>query len=475
MGKRIFLIHPTFESRAEHTLVCRRGYGSAIPLGVAYVAASLRGRGHFVAVYDFQVEETDLWAEIETFKPDIFGISVTTPTANASAALAKALKEKYPAIPVMAGGPHPTILKGDLFAECEAYDYLVIGEGEQTCPELLDAIEGRTRLSEVKGIAYREGSKVLETPPRPFLENMDDLPGLPVELFKYRRYRPTPGTFIYLPNLAFLSSRGCPYHCVFCNKNMFGDTLRCMSAKRMVDEILELKERFNIREINFYDDTFTVRQSRVFEICELLIARKTPIRWKCNSRVNTVTREMLFAMKRAGCFSISFGVESGDERVLRKIDKRITLEQARNAFRWSREAGISRSAFFMLNLPGDTRESVERTLRFSREIRPDFVSFELTKPLPGTGIARALEDEQNVRLREELWKDYNNCVVSNLVFYTQNDLTEEYLRDAFKRAVRGFYLQPSFILGRLKALRSLDQLKSYADAFMNILTAKTGR
>ncbi|MFH0986180.1 MAG: radical SAM protein [Candidatus Omnitrophota bacterium] len=473
--KKILLIHPTFESSAQHTLVCRKGYGTAIPLGIAYVAANLIGKGHDVRIYDFQVEETDLWDVIEEFKPDVFGLSVMTPTANASAGLAAALKARYPGIPVIAGGPHPTILKGAIFSESPSYDYLVIGEGEVTCHELLDAMDGLRPLRDVKGLCFRSEGRVVETEPRPFLQDMDTLSRLPVELFHYERYMPTPGTFIYLPSLAFLSSRGCPFNCVFCNKNMFGNTLRYMSAARLVDEIAELKERFGFREINFYDDTFTVDNTRVSEICRLLISRKINIKWKCNSRVNTVTREMLFEMKQAGCFSISFGVESGDEEVLKKIRKGITLEQVRNAFRWSKEAGITRSAFFMLNLPGDTRASIEKTLQFSREIRPDFVSFELTKPLPGTAIAEALKNETHVHIREELWNDYNNCAVSNMVFFTQNDLTEEYLQDAFKRAVRGFYLNPVFIWGRLTALRSFGQFKSYARAFMNILTAKVGK
>lgn len=469
----ILLIHPTYDASACHTLVYRKGYGTAIPLGLGYVAARLIKAGHRVRIFDFQVENSDLFGLIDSFKPDILGLSVTTPTAKASARLAGQLRERNPGLPIMTGGPHATTLKTAMFAESPAYDYLIVGEGEQTTPELLDALNGGRSLESVLGLCFRRGDEIVENGPRPYLSDLDDLPRLPVELFHYERYVPTPGTFIHLPNIAFLSTRGCPFHCVFCNKSMFGNTLRQMSAARMVDEIEQMRSRFRIREINFFDDTFTVNRNRVFEFCELLRERRVDVRWKCNSRVNTVTREMLFAMKKAGCFSISFGVESGDDGVLKRIRKGITTDQARDAFRWSREAGILRAAFFMLNLPGDTRKTVEKTLAFSLEIDPEFVSFELLKPLPGTFIREALEGEPNLSIREDLWNDWDQCTVANRVFFTQNDLTEEYLQDAFNRAVKGFYLKPGYVARALLRIRSWAQFKSYAAAAMNILRAKT--
>jgi anaerobic magnesium-protoporphyrin IX monomethyl ester cyclase len=472
MNVKVFLIHPTFDTNASHTLVYRKGYGTAIPLGLAYIAASLSGAGYQVRVYDFQVERNSVHAEVETFRPDVIGISVTTPAAGIAAGLAGQLKEKYPNLPIIAGGPHPSILKEKTFQETSNYDYLVVGEGEATILELLQAICGDRPLREVRGICYRDGAQVIQTPPREFMPDLDRLPRLPVELFKFRRYIPTPGTFIHLPSVAFLTSRGCPFHCVFCNKSMFGDTIRQMSARRIVDEIVELKERCCVREFNFYDDTFTVDRHRVLEFCDLLRSRKVDIKWKCNSRVNTVTRDMLMAMRQAGCFSISFGVESGDDRILKKIRKSITTAEVRDAFRWSKEAGISRAAFFMLNLPGDTRETVEKTIRFSREIRPDFISFELTKPLPGSAIREALAGEANLRINEALWQDWDSCSISNKVFFTQNDLTEEYLMDAFMRAVKPFYFSPIYIASRLARIRSWAQFRSYAAAALNIFLAR---
>ena len=146
----------------------------------------------------------------------------------------------------------------------------------------------------------------------------------------------------------------------------------------------------------------------------------------------------------------------------------------RDAFKWSREAGILRAAFFMINLPGDTCKTVEKTIRFSRELDPDFVSFELLKPLPGTKIRQALEGEPNLLIREDLWNDWDECTVSNRVFFTQNDLTEEYLQDAFNRAVKGFYLNPRYVLRALTRIRSWPQFKSYAVAGVNILRARVG-
>lgn len=473
--RKIFLVHPTYDSNPEHTLVYRKGYGSAIPLGLAYVAAYLIERGHRVKIYDFQVEDTDFFAELSSFDPDVVGISVTTPTANASARLAGQIRERRPGTPIIAGGPHATTLRERMLEESAAYDYLVVGEGETTTFELVEALGGARPVEEIPGVCLRMDGTSRFTGERPFLDDLDGLPRLPVELFHFKRYVPTPGTFVRLPNVAFLSTRGCPFHCVFCNKSMFGNTLRQMSARRMVEEILHLKARFGVREINFFDDTFTVDKARVFEFCRLLTESGANVGWKCNSRVNTVTREMLFAMKKAGCFSISFGVESGDDAILKNIRKGITTAQVRDAFRWSREAGILRAAFFMINLPGDTRETVEKTIAFSREIDPDFVSFELLKPLPGTRIREALEGMPNLRIDEGLWNDWDSCTVANKVFFTQNDLTRDYLEDAFERAVKRFYLRPAYVWRAVRRLRSFAQFKSYAAAALNILSAKVSK
>ncbi len=472
MDKKVLLIHPVLESNANHTLVYRKGYGTAIPLGLAYIGAELIKNNYAVKVFDFQVATTNLYHEIETFNPDIIGISVCTPASKISFKLAGDLKHKYPDIPIIAGGPHITTLKKDIFLSTEHIDFLVIGEGEETIVELINEIFGGQRYHTVQGICYKSNSEILENKARNFLVDIDKLPLLPLELFDYSKYVPTPGTFVHLPNVAFLSTRGCPYSCIFCNKSMFGSTLRQMSADRIIDEIIYLKDKYAIREINFYDDTFTVNKARVFEFCEKLIQRNVSIKWKCNSRVNTVTKEMLHLMKKAGCFSISFGVESGDDRILKKIKKGINTDQVRQAFKWSREAGISRSAFFMLNLPGDTIQSTEKTIKFSREIKPDFVSFELTKPLPGTAIRETLKNEKNVRIFEELWNDWESCTISNKVFFTQNDLTKDYLIDAFNRAVKSFYITPQFLIKSFFKIRSLKQFQSYFFAALNICFAK---
>jgi len=475
MGKKIILVHPIFGSNQSHTLVYRKGYGTAIPLGLAYIAAALRDQGHHVMVYDFQVTRGDFFQFIRNFQPDVFGISVTTPTAKTAGFLAGEIKKKYPGRPIIVGGPHISIVKDKAFTEAEGYDYLVCGEGEKTIVELMDVVSGERSPGQVKGICYRESGRIFETEARGFIEDLDQLPHLPIELFNYRKYVPTPGTFIHLPSIAFLSSRGCPFNCAFCNKDMFGNTVRQMSARRMVDEIIEIKRKYHVREINFYDDTFTLSKKRVFEFCDLLRSRNVDIKWKCDSRVDTITREMIFEMKKAGCFSISFGVESGDNRILKKIGKGITTEQVKNVFNWSREEGIFRTAFFMINLPGDTRESIEKTIRFSREIEPDYVSFELTKPLPGTKIREALSGEANLNIKDELWKDWDSCTVSNKVFYTQNDLTEAYLEDAFKRAIKHFYITPRYLMKSIIRLRSWAQFKSYVAAALNILMAKVVR
>jgi len=236
----------------------------------------------------------------------------------------------------------------------------------------------------------------------------------------------------------------------------------------MADEIERMVKDFGVKEINFYDETFTINQKRIYSFCEEIIKRKIKIGFKCGTRVDCVSKDLFKIMKQAGCFIVSLGVESGDENVLKKTNKGITLDQAVKAFQWAKEAKIWCNAYFMLNNPGDTKKTIKKTIEFSRKLKPDFINFEIVRPTLGTKLLEALKQEKNVTINYEAFNNPNIVSISYPICYLQNDLTEEFIIKAHKKAWRGFYLNPINMTKMMFRIRTLPQLKSYFNAGYNI-------
>jgi len=436
----------------------------SIPLGIGYLASVLEREKHDVHVFDFQLRnatEEQLISKIESEDFDLFGISAATPAAYHAYDTARLLKERCPDVPVVLGGPHVSAVKENIFKECRHVDILVFGEGDDTIVDIVKAISVKSDLRTIAGISYIDKGMPVTTSRRAYVKDLDNIPFPAYHLFDVDRYKnnPFPGQFFRLPMLNIITSRGCPFKCIFCDRGSMGEAFRSRSAANIVAEIGFLVERYGVKEIRFHDDNFMVDRKRVHEFCELLLKKKLDIVWRCSARVDLVDKETLSLMRRAGFVSISFGIESGSEKILKSIKKGITKEQVRNALRSCKELGIETKAFFMMNLPGETIEDVEETLKFGRELPLDWASYQIAFPIPGTELRETVR-KNNYTIDYSKWDNWG-VQMSNEIYYEQDGLPAEYLRKAMKRAWRGFYLRPRIIFNFLKRIRDLQTLKSY--------------
>lgn len=359
------------------------------PLGLGYLASvllrdeALQAR---VRIMDFGLlphlsAEEAVDRIMEHGAPDIVGLSCLTNNFKASLELTGVLKETNPGIRVVLGGAHPSV-DPKAAAACPGVDAVVYGEGEATFLELVRRAARGDWAEGLEGTACRCDDEIVVHPPRALIEDLDALPtparGL-MELEKYGLRADDGG-----PVFTLITSRGCPYECTYCYKGVFGRKYRTRSASSVLEEIDELKTDYGARHLYFGDDIFMLHAERVGEICEGLLGDE--LSWSCLARVDSVTPDLLALMKRAGCTQIHYGIESGVPEILKRIRKKIDLEAVERAVQWTREAGIRSKGYFMAGLPGDTEQSLARTLRFAKRLELDEVMFSLATPFPGTAL-----------------------------------------------------------------------------------------
>jgi radical SAM superfamily enzyme YgiQ (UPF0313 family) len=344
-------------------------FTSLLPVGLGYINALLREAGHRSKVTNFsRYSWRAIRGLITAAPPGILGVSQFTHNRYDSLKLAKLVKEINPSCFVVFGGPHATHRFREILALYDAVDAVVLGEGEQTFLELASlAVGGRMdALGSVRGLALRRAGDVVKTPPR---EPWSDLDGLP---FPSCCLGDAVGVDLHRQLEFIITSRGCPASCRFCASPRFwGTAVRFRSPRSIIDEIRSIKDRYGLIYFSIRDDTFTADRERVLEFCRLVHEEKLYILWNCQSRVNAVDEEVLFAMKRAGCECVQFGVESGSVRVLRVLGKGITLEQVRKAAALTRRAGINLSLYLMTGVPGETDADVQETISLLDSVRPN--------------------------------------------------------------------------------------------------------
>jgi len=448
------------------------------PLGLAYLAASIKKYStHSVEIIDAEVSQynnEDLINQINKLRPEAIGISILTPNYTKAIETINAIKESIENVKIIVGGPHVTIFPKETLEKNEKIDYGVIGEGEITIVELLNAIESKKNVNKVEGIVYRIKKSIKLTSPRQYIRNIDDIPKPARELLDMNKYKPAPTYYKRLPSYIILTTRGCPYRCSYCSK-VFGSVYRFHSVERILEEINELITRYNTKEIIFRDDTFTVNKKIVTNLCNELINKgiNKKIKWTCMTRVNLVDEEILQLMKRAGCWSIHYGIESGSQRLLDLIQKDITIEQIKNTVKWTKSAGIEVKAFFMIGLPTETKEETLQTLKFMKELDVDWVQVTITVPYPGTKLFEIAKSDGT--LKSTNWEDYQTWAgwSNKELVYTPKGRNAEELKELQRKAMREFYLRPKFIINQLKNLKSLDNLKMYLHGAYALINSKT--
>lgn len=429
------------------------------PLGLMYMGAILKKNGHSVRLLDIDIEninEESFKNVLTNFNPGAVGITCTTPTFTDGlkwGALSKKLKN---GVTVVFGGVHPSMMP-DAVIKNDAVDVVVTGEGEETAGELFDELsKPEPRLAAIKGIYFKSGGKIITTPARPFINDLDTIP------FPDRTLLKNPASYlppdaVYLPVASIMTSRGCPGKCTFCcTKNIFSERFRARSVQNMVREIEGLVRNENIKEIHIIDDVFTLNKKRTLEFCDQIrkAGLNVHIQLINGLRADFVDKEILEALKSIGVKTVGYGVETGNKEVLKNIRKNIPFDITRKAFRLSKELGFETWAFLIFGLPGESESTIKETIKFTKELNPDFAKFLILKPYPGSEIYRELDNNHLI-----LSYDYDDYGVYTKPIHRLPGLDPERMIYWQKKALREFYLRPGKIFAYLKRIRSWAQFK----------------
>lgn len=420
------------------------GGGSSSPsLGILMLAAVARQNGYNSYAIDasaLNLSEQELLRQVTSINPEVVCISATTLAISNANAIALQIKQLLPTVTIIVGGPHCTAVPMETMKRFSALDIAVVGEGEITIIELLDALCAGNSCDSIVGIVYRDGTRLINTGRRPLICNLDTLPFPAWDLLAGfpERYVPAPFKVLNLPAATLVTSRGCPNTCIFCDRSVFGSSCHAFSAEYIISQIIDLHQRYGIREFSFEDDTFITFKGRLRDICERLIALNLNISWTCLGRVNHVSADNLELMRRAGCWQISFGIESGSQEILNRVNKGITLDEIRHAVRLSREAGIKTKGFFILGHPGESKETLRMTLALALELQLNDISVSLMTPFPGSELHDRVHEFGTFN------DDWENMNLLNAVF-VPHGLTRKDLEAAQKELLRCFYLRPHIV------------------------------
>lgn len=453
MMKNVTLVNAPYYLRGRTSFKYIEGY--TIPLGIMSIAAVIQ-RDHpdvDIRIIDgmaINLPPGDLLNAILKESPEIVGIRSFTYNINDALLLAKWIKIRNPDIKIAIGGVHATQLPLEVIRN-SAVDLVFRGESEYA---FRDFIAGKP-YRDIDGLVYKNPDGTIKMNPNMgLIDDLDDLPMPAYDLVDMKKYFPVAGQCHRFPASTVIASRGCPGRCIFCSSSVSGKKIRKRSAENIFKEMLFLMEHYGVKEIVFGDDVFTSDKERVFELCRLIKQNNVDILWDCSTRVQFVNEEMLNAMKGAGCSEISFGVESGDEYILKAIKKGQTLSQVIDKVNMVKKAGLESKCSFILGFPQDTMETMQKTIDFAIELDPHIVSFYIACPYPGTVMYDWAAENDNLLTKN--WSYYDQ---SHHIMKIPNAASEQ-IDSMFKKAYASFYHRPRFILKRLRMIRSLYDLKN---------------
>ena len=455
--KIIFVNPPTKNLiTANIPMVVEDFKGALPPLGILYVASYLKKyTDHEIKILDLELEpksEEELEDYLLREKPRVIGITLISFLMIDVINLVDLIRRFLPEVKIIAGGPHANIYPVETLKGLNI-DYVVLGEGELPCFDLINNLNDREKLKTIKGLVFKDGAEIINTGPRELIQNLDLLPFPARELTDYKKYYST--LALANPTTTMFTSRGCPYRCVFCDRPHLGKIFRARSAKNVVDE-MEAIIKLGIKEVFIYDDTFTIDYQRVVDICQELLKKNLKIHWDVRARVNTVDEELLKLMKKAGCSRIHYGIESGVDRVLNNLRKGITVEMVRRAFKMTRKAGIETAAYFMVGCPGETLADIKQSIKLAKELKPAYVLFSVLTLYPATDVyALALK---NGLVKKDVWQEF--ALKPSADFKPplwEENFNREQLIKILSRAYRSFYLRPSYIFKRIIKLKSFGE------------------
>lgn len=448
----------------------KRGAGNNnFNYGLASIAAYLREHGHQTEILDPQFLEGPeaVKAHVRRGEYTVVGITSYTPTILDAFETARLCREAAPNATLVLGGPHATSFPAETLQQCAEIDLVVAREGEETMVEIVRHLEGCGKpLGEILGLTYRDdGGEVHTNPPRPFLD-VNRLPMPAYDLFPLNKYVLQPTVYKRLPTVTTMVSRGCPFTCSFCHAfEVLGRKTRYRRVDLVLQELEYLMSEFGARGFMFHDSTFTLREGWVEEFCDEILRRSLDFTWMCLTRADRVTPRLLALMRRAGCFGVSFGVESANQKSLDLLHKGMTVQQNRDAIHGALGAGLYVTATYMLGLPGETKDDVLNTVHFAHQNATHIAHFFWPIPFPKTAFYDQCVQAGCI-IDNPSWESFNNY--ASRPAYVNPLIGYEEMKRLQARAIRSYYASPKVILMNLMTINTWTDVKKYFRAGLAI-------
>lgn len=465
--KVLLLIPPTDLTKSYGEL---KEFSNPQPsIGIAYIAAILRENGHVVKVVDAYVNQNnkaEILDIVNLFHPDIVGISVLTPSADIVYDISAEIRALFHDIKVVMGNMHASLFSNEILSNNYA-DIVVHREGEATMAELLKALGTNDRLENVKGISFKSNDAVVNTPSRPYVEDLDTIPFPAWDLFPMDKYRTDPRSEVKgsAVEVKILATRGCPNQCTFCSsrtERSLGGIYRMRKPELVVDEMVYMHEKYGAEVFGFMDLAFPLVRKHAVEFCNEIIKRglNDKLNWVTECRVKPLDQELLVLMREAGCVRLYLGIESGNNETLKLLKKNFTTDDVRNAVKMAHRAGLEIDGMFMIGLPGENEEMIRKTIDFALELDIRYAIFNIFVPYPGCELWDDLMSQNKINFKK--WSEFTSypTYAGGKPVYVPDDLTHEQLMKLQRHAIRKFYLRPRFIYQELKRFKP-SKLRHY--------------
>lgn len=469
---RVVLITPPYDRISPGYEFVKDVTNQAPSLGLLHLAAEIRLHGYRPSIIEsdiFSLSVDDVVEQVLAANPKYVGITLFTVGVWNAAKISHKIKAASPDTTIIVGGPHISSMAGETMQRFRDFDFAVTGEGEEILVQLLSVLDTDGDLGTVPGIVYMDGGEIRTHPEPPINRNLDHLPMPAWDLLPDfpTAYPAAVYDFPRLPVATIAASRGCPFHCKFCDTSTFGAQVRAYNPERVFELIQHLQAEYGVRHILFVDDLFLASKPRTQKLCELIIESGMKITWSCTARVDTVKPEILSLMKKAGCWEISFGLESGSNEILQSMDKAADIERSEQAIKWTAAAGIRTKGLFILGYPGETEQTIQITKDFIRRLPIQIMNLTKFTPYPGSPIYR---DLYGTKIRDDHWRKMNGM---NFLWAPEG-MTVEQLDEHYQKVLLSFYRRPRMMWYYTKlTLRYPAHLVRLLRFLMHFAIAKT--
>lgn len=430
------------------------------PLGIAYIASVLKEHGQNVKILDMVAANTQ-YEELKHYvmkeRPDVVGMAASSPTLDYVNQCASIIRNVAPEVKIVIGGPHPTLLPEETLKQIPTADFVLRGESDYTFLQLVQRLENRneSEIRAIKGIGMRRINFISRE--IPLVEDLDSLPFPAFELLDMNAYYET-----HNPERKFfpmMTSRGCPYNCIFCNTPMLhGRKFRARSAVNVTEEMRILVKEHGVQHILFYDDTFTMDMQRAEEICDQIAENGLRVSWRIRTRVDRVNQDLLHKLRKSGCSVVSYGVETSSDELLGVLEKKYTIADVEKAFDMTKKAGIKILGYFILGIPTETKDDARRTIDFAKRLDPDYALFNIFTPLPGSKSYTMTKEN----LTTNNWSEFRSGVKA-VVSYPR--LSDKDLASLLDEAYRSFYVRKEWIMTRIREAKSIEEIEADVSTF----------